>query len=99
MEEAHGVGAGLENTGNRCYLKAAMQCLAHTLPLVNSWKHSQNCCHQEVFMVCAMEAHVTQSLLYSEDVIQPIENLTTAFHKHRHVDAHEFHLDAMPTSV
>lgn len=104
MEEAHGVGAGIENTGNSCYLIAALQCLTHTLHLVNymlSWEHSQNCCHQGDCLMCAMAAHVTRSLLYSGVVIQPLEKLTTAFHKHRQEDAHEFlmfTLYAMPTS-
>ncbi|CAH6787111.1 Usp17lb [Phodopus roborovskii] len=103
-EKPHDVGAGLENVGNSCYLNAALQCLTYTPPLVNymlSQEHSRDCCNQDDCMMCAMEFHVTHSLLYSGDVIQPSEKLTEAFHKHRQEDAHEFlmfTLNAMHTS-
>lgn len=52
--------------------------------------------------MCAMEYHVTQSLLLqSRGVIRPLETLTAAFHKDKQEDAHEFLmfiLDAMHTS-
>ena len=52
-----GVGAGLQNLGNTCYVNAALQCLSHTLPLA-SWMVSQEqatlCLAHSACTLCAM---------------------------------------------
>nr|XP_044997172.1 ubiquitin carboxyl-terminal hydrolase 17-like protein 6 [Jaculus jaculus] len=89
----YGIAAGLQNLGNTCYLNATRQCLTHTPPLATamlSQQHSQTCCHRGFCMMCALEAHVTRSLLQSGDVIRPSGPLVSTFHRYKQEDAHEF---------
>ncbi|XP_053434342.1 ubiquitin carboxyl-terminal hydrolase 17-like protein 6 [Nycticebus coucang] len=89
----YGVGAGLWNMGNTCYVNAALQCLTYTPPLANymlSQQHSQTCHRQKCCILCDMQAHITWALHSPGRVFKPLPALAADFHRYRQEDAHEF---------
>lgn len=97
--EPYGIGAGLQNLGNACYMNAALQCLTYTPPLANyllSQEHSRTCQRRsELCTLCALESHFTWALHSPGHVIQPCQALAAGFHRNRQEDAHEFLMFAL----
>merc|ERR1719410_3052385 len=93
-----GVGSGLQNLGNSCFLNAALQCLTYTPPfaqLLCSESHSAHCKSSKFCALCEMEK-VIPSMLLGSDVVKPrhlfknlskINDLLTAGCQE---DSHEF---------
>ncbi|XP_012616380.3 ubiquitin carboxyl-terminal hydrolase 17-like protein 22 [Microcebus murinus] len=89
----YGVGAGLWNVGNTCYMNAALQCLTYTPPLANymlSREHSLTCHSQKYCMLCSMQDHITRALQLPGNVFKPSHALAAGFHRYTQEDAHEF---------
>nr|XP_010598278.1 ubiquitin carboxyl-terminal hydrolase 17-like protein 6 [Loxodonta africana] len=96
-----GVGAGLRNMRNTCYVNAALQCLTYTPSLADymlSREHAASCGQQGYCVLCAMQDHITRALSHPGDVMEPSHALARGLHRHQQEDAHEFlmsSLDAM----
>ncbi|PIA39963.1 hypothetical protein AQUCO_02600424v1 [Aquilegia coerulea] len=100
-DEPTGMGAGLNNMGNTCFLNAILQCFTHTVPFVQILRscHHPTPCHRnsEGFCVlCALRDHIELSLSSSGRSIEPqkfvynLNELSSSFRRYQQEDAHEF---------